>query len=234
MSSDLHDLLVPYALDALDPHERSRFENHLDQCDVCRSELTGFHATSVRLAEASAELPPASLRTDVLARARSTAQERPIVTSLVQRSRARRTLPRLAVAASVLVAAVGVGGYVAERDRAEDLRAESERMTAIMTAEDATMVAAPVETGGDLRIMRSDAHDAAVVIGSSLRALDDDHTYQLWVMNNGKPRSAGFLSAGSGMVYAQGVGKADGYAVTIEPVGGSDLPTTPPIASMSA
>src|SRR2546422_449482 len=33
MSSDLHELVAPYALDALDEDERERFERHLADCD---------------------------------------------------------------------------------------------------------------------------------------------------------------------------------------------------------
>ena len=43
MSADLHSLLAPYALDALDDEERTRFEAHLDQCTDCQAELARVH-----------------------------------------------------------------------------------------------------------------------------------------------------------------------------------------------
>ncbi|MEU9386205.1 zf-HC2 domain-containing protein, partial [Streptomyces sp. NPDC048279] len=36
---DLHSLAAPYALDALEPGERRRFEKHLGGCDRCAAEV---------------------------------------------------------------------------------------------------------------------------------------------------------------------------------------------------
>lgn len=231
MSIDLHDLCAPYALDALDAHERSRFETHLEQCEACRDELAGFHATAARLFDTVHTAPPPELRERLLTEISATTQQRP-VTTLVPRARARRMLPRLAVAASVLVAAGAIGGYVVEHDRASDLSASVDNVTTILTADDATMLAGDVRTGGGMRIVRSEDHDAAVVMASELEELDADHVYQVWAMHDGVPRSVGLLGRGAGMVYAPELGEPDGFALTVEPDGGSDAPTTDPVASM--
>lgn len=234
MSQDLHTLSGAYALDALDPHDRARFEAHLDQCAECRQELRGFHLTALRLAEAESDTPPPALRARLMADIGTTAQERPVVTSLAQHSRLRRVVPRLLVAASVLVAAGAVGGYVVERDRADDLRADTARISAVMVADDATMLDGEVRTGGTMRIVASPSHDAAVVMGSGLEELDSDHVYQVWAMHDGVPRSLGVLGRGAGMVYAQDIAGSDAFAVTVEPTGGSPAPTTDPVAAMPA
>ncbi len=62
MTTDLHSLMAPYALDALDPDERLRFENHVEQCPTCRSELAGSQAAAARLGEAEHRTPPPGLR----------------------------------------------------------------------------------------------------------------------------------------------------------------------------
>ena len=41
---DLHELTAGYALDALDPVDHARFEEHLATCDRCREELRGLLA----------------------------------------------------------------------------------------------------------------------------------------------------------------------------------------------
>jgi anti-sigma-K factor RskA len=233
-TSDLHTLAAPYALDALDAHERARFEAHLDQCEECRDELAGFHLTAVRLAEAESDVPPPALRDRLLAEIGTTAQEHPVVTSLAQHGRLRRAVPRLLVAASVLVAAGAVGGYVVERDRAQDLRADTERLGAVMVAEDATMLDGSVRTGGSMRIVASPSHDAAVVMGTGLKQLDDGHVYQVWGMRDGQAHSLGVLGHGAGMVFVKSLGTNEAFAVTVEPDGGSAEPTTPPVASMDA
>jgi len=99
MTVDLHHLIAPYALDALEPDERSRFEAHLALCEQCRAELDGFQATAAHLGDAEAATPPPALRERLLAMASTTAQEHPVVTALSQRTRARRLAPRLALAA---------------------------------------------------------------------------------------------------------------------------------------
>jgi len=234
MTTDLHGLAAPYALDALDPHERARFEAHLDQCAECRQELRGFHLTAARLADAEADTPPPALRERLLAEVATTAQERPVVTSIAQHGRVRRAVPRLLVAASVLVAAASVGGYLVERDRAEDLRADTAGISAVMVADDATMLDGSVRTGGTMRIVASPSHDAAVVMGTDLEQLDSDHVYQVWAMHDGVPRSIGVLGREAGMLYVKAISGADAFAVTVEPDGGSPAPTTDPVAAMDA
>ena len=43
---DVHELTAGYALDALEPDERARFEAHLGSCEACREELQGFWQVS--------------------------------------------------------------------------------------------------------------------------------------------------------------------------------------------
>ncbi|MGJ9412262.1 anti-sigma factor domain-containing protein [Aeromicrobium sp. CF4.19] len=231
MSNDLHDLLVPYALDALDPHERTRFETHLDQCETCRDELPGFQATSVRIADAAAATPPPGLRVDVLARAQATRQERPVLGVVAHRSALRRSLPKLAVAASVLVATAGLGGYLVEHERAQDISGESQRITAVMSADDAAVLETPIQSGGTLRIMHSADVGDAVVAAASLEPLAADEVYQVWAMYDGAPQSVGLMDQHSSVLLAPDMGDAQGFAVTVEPSGGSDVPTSDPIAS---
>ncbi len=231
MTVDLHSLIAPYALDALEADDRSRFEAHLAQCEQCRAELVGFVATAARLGEAQAVTPPAELRERLVTMAASTSQEHPVVTALSQRSRIRRVAPRIVLAAAIAAAVLGIGGFVAEKDRADDLSAERSRMEAVLTAEDGAMTVDDASGGGNVRVVASKSHDAAVVLGESLPTLGDDKTYQVWHMEDGKPTSVGLLGQGPGMLYAKGSNAADAYAVTVEPAGGSPQPTSEPIAA---
>ncbi len=232
MSVDLHQLIAPYALDALEADDRSRFEAHLAQCEQCRVELVGFMSTAARLGEAEAVTPPAELRERLLAMATSTSQEHPVVAALSQRrSRVRRIVPRLALAAAVAAAVVGIGGFVAEHERADELSAERSRMVAVLTAEDGTMSVDAASGGGNVRVIASKSRNAAVVLGESLPALDDDQIYQVWHMEDGKPTSVGLLGHGPGMLYVNSIRGAEAYAVSVEPAGGSPKPTTEPIAA---
>ncbi|MEU1010558.1 anti-sigma factor [Streptomyces sp. NPDC005890] len=72
---DLHSLAAPYALDALEPGERRRFEKHLAGCDRCAAEVRDLAEDAVRLAWSTAAPAPAALRDRVLSAVRSTPQE---------------------------------------------------------------------------------------------------------------------------------------------------------------
>ncbi|MGE6737785.1 zf-HC2 domain-containing protein, partial [Streptomyces sp. NPDC059900] len=57
-----------YALHALDPDERARFEEHLALCTDCSQEVAEFDATAARLARAADIVvsPPPALKQSVL------------------------------------------------------------------------------------------------------------------------------------------------------------------------
>jgi anti-sigma-K factor RskA len=229
MSQDLHLLIGPYVLDALEADDRARFEAHLAQCEQCRAELSGFTATAGRLGEAAADTPPADLRDRVVALAATTPQEHPAVTAFVQRRPASRWASRLALAAAVAAAILGIGGFVVEHQRAGELRAERSELVTVMAAPDATTTSRRVTGGGAVRVIASAQHDAAIVVGASLDALDEDHTYQVWRMDDGTPTSVGLLGPGPGVLLVKNIAGADAFAVSVEPSGGSEQPTSTPI-----
>ncbi|MGW2033498.1 anti-sigma factor [Streptomyces argyrophylli] len=72
---DPHSLAAPYALDALEPGERRRFEKHLAGCDRCAAEVRELAEDAVRLAWSAAAPAPPALRDRVLAAVRTTPQE---------------------------------------------------------------------------------------------------------------------------------------------------------------
>lgn len=231
MTEDLHSLIAPYALDALDPAERARFEAHLTQCVNCQSELSGFVATAARLGDVEGLAPPAGLRERLMSEVSTTRQERPTVIALTQ-SRLRRTLPRLVMAAAFLVGAVGIGGYVAERDTTNDLRADRAAITALMSAADATTTDRTFDGGGHVRLVSSDEADTAYIVATDLPRLDGGKVYQVWVVTGDSPTSEGVFAT-SGEMIMEDIAGADRIAVTIEPKGGSKQPTTAPIATLA-
>jgi len=232
MTTDLHSLLAPYSLNALDSWERERFDAHLEGCVDCQAELAGFFATASRLGEAEYLRPPSALRDRVMSTVSSTSQERPVVTALVQSSRLRRTLPRLAMAAAFLVGTVGVGGYAVERNHAQNYRAQNETMASVLGASDANTSTKVFDGGGSVRLISSASKDKAVVVANHLPGLKDGKVYQIWLVKNDSPKSEG-LFASSGAMIVSGLVGADRLAITIEPNGGSKQPTSAPIATIA-
>ncbi|MGY0063164.1 anti-sigma factor [Streptomyces sp. LZ34] len=70
-----HALAGAYALDALEPKERRRYERHLTRCPGCAQEVRDLAQGAVRLARAVAAPAPPQMRQRVLAAAHATPQE---------------------------------------------------------------------------------------------------------------------------------------------------------------
>lgn len=232
MSIDLHSLMAPYALDALDRDERSRFESHLDQCVDCQVEMAGFMATAVRLGDAVSHTPPPALRDRLLAEISATPQQRPIVTALSERRTLRRTLPRLAVAAAFVIGAVGAGGYVVERDNAQDEHNQNVAISTVLGADDVSSEAKDFKTGGSVKLYSSASADSAVIIAKDLPSPGAGKVYQVWMIDRSGPTSQGTFHTGGQMIM-KGVAGADRVAVTVEPAGGSTEPTSAPVATIA-
>lgn len=239
--SEAHLLTGAYVVDALDPDERVLFEAHLRTCEECRLEVAGLQATAARLGLAAASAPPPGLRDSVLARARTVRQESPS-SVVVRGSSARwrdRRVPLLAAAAALLaVALVGTAGLAWTQHRANDrLVAESERISAVLAAPDATSSSADVANGGRATVVSSRAQDAAVFIGSGLAQVAAGRTYELWFIDaSGTARAAGTFTPTSGgsstTELAGSMGNAALVGVTVEPSGGSTTPTTKPVVAL--
>ena len=232
MSIDLHSLMAPYALDALDPDERDRFEAHLDQCVDCQVEIAGFMATAVRLGDAVSHTPPPALRDRLLAEISTTPQQRPIVSSLAERRTLRRTLPRLAVAAAFLIGAVGTGGYVVERQNATQEHDQNVAISSVLSADDVSSQAKSFSAGGSVKLYSSASADSAVIIAKDLPKPADGKVYQVWMIDSAGPTSQGTFHT-NGQMIMKGVAGADRVAVTVEPEGGSKQPTSAPVATIA-
>jgi anti-sigma-K factor RskA len=108
---------------------------------------------------------------------------------------------------------------------------ESDPIAAVVEAPDAQRIAMPGELG-DLTIVHSAGEGAAVLLADSVPVPEGDRVYELWAIRGGTPeRVATFRpnDDGSLTVYAAGLdpASAEVWAITEEPAGGSDAPTTP-------
>lgn len=224
MTDDLHLLAGAYALDALDPDERRRYEAHYPDCELCVEEVTGFRATAAVLAGAAAEAPPPDLRARVMAEIARTRQVPPVVVPLVRRG---RTL--LAVAASVVAVVVVVGAVLFGLD-ADGERDDAVELASVLAAPDAITTVLDSGPGdGIVRVVWSPERDAAVVVGAGLVAPGPDRTYELWSLRDDEARPAGlFVPDEDGSVTTLlevAFDDSEAWGVTIEPSGGSPGPT---------
>lgn len=225
--TDLHALVAPYALDAVDDLDRRRFDAHLLECESCTAQIAGFAAAAAALGSAQIQPPPIHLRSKILSTASAVPQDRTFFSHRRRRTW-RRILPALAVAAALVVPTAGAAQYLADRpDRADSTATAT--VSSVLAAPDAATRSRSVDGGGSVRVVTSHTRGAAIVAADRLPPLADGQIYQVWTMAAGQSVSHGTFAT-STVVTADQLGSADRVAVTVEPAGGSVRPTSLPIA----
>ena len=238
---DPHTLAGAYALDALSEADRAAFERHLGACESCRHEASSLREAAGHLAEATAVLPPARLREQVLAEAARTRQQPPPVTEVPNAPRdwlgfTRPTAPRLAVAAAgvCILIALGLGALtISTQHRLGIEEAHNREIAAVMNAPDADIMTVRARTHGSATVVMSHAAHALVLTTVRLPALPTTEVYQVWLMGPHRDRSAGVLpTPHQGMtapMVVSGLANGDRLGLTVEAAGGAKHPDSPPV-----
>ncbi|MFD8739144.1 anti-sigma factor domain-containing protein [Streptomyces sp. NPDC059618] len=247
LGRDLHSLAAPYALDALESEEKRRFERHLKGCDRCAEEVRALTEDAVRLAWSTAAAPPAALRERVLAAVRTTPQEPaardlPRARTFQQPARAREPrfrplfapLATTTAAAALVVAALFAVQATQARDDLNQERAQAREIAHVLAAPDARATGERDARGRGIGVVASASQRSAVVTLSGLGTPSGGRVHQLWLMRpKEKPRSLGLFTGDTPLV-ADGLDQnATSLAVTIEPHGGSEQPTTSPVVQLA-
>jgi len=235
MEAGIHELTAGYALDALDPDERTAYEAHLPGCEHCQQELASFWTTTEALAvAASGPEPSVALRERILADIRT----EPPQNVVPFEPRRRRVAPVLgAVAAVAALVALGIGLWASDlSSQLDKTRAALEQQQALaqILVDPAAESVALQEGTGRLVV---DADGQAVLVLDGLDPAPAGKTYEMWIVPGGDiaaANRAGLFpgSDGAEIVGLEGtVTAGDVVAVTIESAGGVDAPTTTPIVA---
>lgn len=245
-SADIHTLTGAYAVDALPPDERDRFEEHLAACEPCRLEVRELQATAARLGSAGPAEPPPALKGAVMDEIRRTRQEPPL-TLPGPADTEQRTSPSppspwyqqvLAPAAAILVLVViGLTAVIANLNgRLDELEARAVPVADVLTAPDAITVAQAGPGGSQMRLVASPTRGEGVLLVDGMDRAPTDRVYQLWLLRDGEASPAGLLQVderGRGTHVMTGdMSDVSAVALTIEPAGGSPQPTSDPITVM--
>ncbi|MET0143178.1 MAG: anti-sigma factor [Ilumatobacteraceae bacterium] len=236
---ELQEMLPLAAVGALTDEELNDVETALEDRPELRAELEGLRAITLTLAEAVAETPPPGLRASLLDIIGTTPQlaperpetadaataERPLAPVVPISAGHRRWWAIGAVAAAVVVLLVG---FVVVSPFGDD--GSGDQVAAVVDADDAVEIPMPGELPG-LTIVHSAEEDAAVLLADEVPVPEGDRVYELWAIRNGTPeRFATFRPDDDGRlnVYAAGLDPASAelWAITEEPAGGSDAPTS--------
>ncbi|GGJ02340.1 anti-sigma factor [Streptomyces brasiliensis] len=253
---DPHSLAAPYALDALEADERRRFEKHLARCDRCVAEVRALCEDAVRLAWSTAAPAPAALRERVLTAVRTMPQERAPAPSRERaphlpphvwgtqpppaRTRTPRTRPLLLLFATVTAAAALVVAalFAVQADQTQDRldaeRAQAREIAHVLAAPDARATSSEDASGAGIGVIASASEGQAVVTLSGYDAPPSGRVRQLWLMRpDVQPRSLGLFDGDTPLVATGLTKSATSLAVTVEPDGGSEQPTSQPVAQLA-
>ncbi len=234
MSTEPHTLSGAFVLDALSTEEAEQFRRHLQSCAVCREEVRELREAAARMGAVEAVAPPPQLKTRVLAAADRTPQKPPRLGSSGTTAGPRRWAPRLlAAAAAVVVLAGGAIGLnaVLSDDEGGGPGGLQAAVVEVFEAGDAH-VAEVETTHGPLRVATSPNENEMAVDTSDLVPLDQEHVYQLWAIQDGGPVSVGVLEDPKGGAAMEMPATGTQVAITVEPAGGSEQPTSDPIAQV--
>jgi len=142
----------------------------------------------------------------------------------------RRTAPLkkwmllAAAAAVVVIGAISLFSALAPRDLASEVAGASDRVE--RTAE--------IPGGGTATVAVSRSNDAGAVTLQGLPAPAQDTTYQVWLVSSatGDLSSLEMVAEGDSTTGFRGLADVQGVALTSEPAGGSEKPTSDPLVTV--
>jgi len=258
MTMDRHveiaDRLEAYVLGQLSSDERREIDAHLASCATCAHDVRDLNDVFAGIGESVPPIaPPPALRQRVVNAVAVTPQEPG--RTVVMKSRRRPLWVRATwAAAAAIVLAVGVVAYRIDQSRQQlasdvaQLRTDNDGLQERLRQFSAqTDLALSILTAADMReipLTGSDSYATAaaraylsptrglLVVADRMPVPPPGRIYQVWVIENGTPASAGLLaepSSGRGMLIATpprlGAGGSVTVAVTDEPPGGLLAPS---------
>lgn len=235
------ELAELYALDALSDEERAAVERHItaatpeerkafnDRVRQARETLSvSFTAeeepASDLFGRIMAQLPsqqeaPAPVP-DALAAARQRREERRRSGSM------RNWIIGVAAAAALALGGVGIGAYNAY---------QNDPLNQVLQAQDLRKASVGVTGGGTANLAISPSKNALVVTMDGVPAPPEGKVYQMWLIpkDGSAPVSKGLMDAEalSKPAVVDGIQTAASLGITVEPLGGSGSPSTPPVAA---
>jgi anti-sigma-K factor RskA len=222
---ELLELATPYALDAVSDDERAVIERRVAQApsavaDAFHAEVRGVRETLAVVSAATAAQPPPQVRARVLAAA----------SPPHRKFRWRTAL--LAAAASL---AIGLGALTAGLA----LRPAQPPSTVaqVFAAPDVHTVSGLIPGGGTATVVFSREKNAGVLVMNDVPPPKPDTVYQMWLIGEGGPTSAGTMDENavspSTTAVLPDLRNSTALAFTVEPGKGSVKPSTPAIATLS-
>src|ERR687894_1990704 len=233
------DLKDAYVLGALPEEERSSFEDYLAAHPERQAEIDELGAVAGLLAFSPQEQEPSpELRSRIMALVEAEAAPR----SDARRSVSARIGDYLSVRALALGAAallvIGLLSWnVLLQSQVEDLQGQVQ--DAQGQVEDAQaqqsqtikLEGSWAEQGATAEVASMEENEI-VLVARNMPSVPEDKTCQIWVIKGDVPEPSGLFQPdgnGTATPITNSITKADVIAVTVEPAGGSEQPTSDPV-----
>lgn len=232
LTPDLIALATPYALHATTDSERAEIERQVsaappEVAEAFFAEVRAVHETMALISAATAVEPPPTMRDQLLA----TIVDDPVRQLPLKRAnRWRTTILTAAAVLAVGLGALGVG--IALRPAPPTISTAEQ----VFAARDVQTVSGPIPTGGTATLVFSHEKDAGVLVMNNVPPPQPGTVYQMWLVGEGSPKSAGTMDAKavapSTTAVLPDLGTSRALAFTVEPGSGSERPTTPAFAEL--
>lgn len=236
-----HELKDAYVLGALPEGERADFEEYLASHPERQSEVEELGGLAGMLAYAPPEHDPsAELRASVMDAVESEAGVPRAIRRQPSPGAGRYAGARNLVLAAAAVLLVGLiswnvllQGEVRDlQGRVDETRTQQERAEASGNgAQTIELEGSWAEQGTTAEVARIEG-DRVILVAEDMPSVPEDRTLQVWVIRDGVPQPSGLFEPSGNMAatpVTHRLQKGDTVAVTVEPAGGSDQPTTEPV-----
>jgi anti-sigma-K factor RskA len=229
--NELDELLGAYALDAVEPEEAARIEDHLRENPRARAEVEEYREAAAFLASPGADAPEGLCdRIAAQLEIPPEGQPAPLLDfrrggPRAARRRPTRPLWRWVAAAAAVIAVAGLSTEVVrQQNRLDDLQLSQDALQ--VSIDPAAGHYDLHNTDGSLAVRLAVQPDGDTwIVGESLPTPPAGKEYQLWTIDGPAPVSVGVIGRNPavGKFRAEVVGRR--YALSIEPTGGSPQPT---------
>jgi anti-sigma-K factor RskA len=249
----LEELYPAFALDAVDPSERAKIEQHIAVCPACAHIVAEYRPVAEALAFAAPQVePPADLKYHVLAAALPKAQSPTWFANWAAWFGNLLRAPVFSAVALVLVVALALWNVSLQNQLAQQaafnqqITFELNRQRALISTiayadtQPKRLQATEMAPQAVGRLFTAPELNALALIVYDLPVLDSSRAYQIWLIEPTGDRTSGGTftvdERGRGWVYVRSPKPLDQYqgiGITIEPAGGSPGPTGPKMMGAS-
>ncbi len=238
------ELKEAYVLGALPDDERRVFEEYLRDHPEHQAEVDELSGLAGLLALSTHEMePPPHLRRNLMAvveseaRLSHSATRREARRSVLERLSGLFTAQRFALGAAALAVVGLLSWNLVLQGTVDDLEGEvakSENVRPQPSGSETVKLKGSAATQ-DARVELVRLEDQrTILVAQNLPPIEQGRTYQLWVIDGDNPKPSSTFKTGDNLISTpvrSSLEGADTVAITIEPAGGSQAPTSTPMMS---